>query len=109
VDGIEIIEKAGTGNIKLLADFFHMDIEETDIAESIKQAGRFIGYVHFVDSDRKPAGMGHIDLKSAVDALKYISYKGYLSAEALPWPDSRSAAEQTIKSFKLLCMQSDCD
>ncbi len=108
-DGIEIIEKAGTGNIKLLADFFHMDIEETDIAESIKQAGRFIGYVHFVDSDRKPAGMGHIDLKSAVDALKYISYKGYLSAEALPWPDSRSAAEQTIKSFKLLCMQSDCD
>jgi sugar phosphate isomerase/epimerase len=86
-----------------------MDIEETDIAENIKQAGKFIGYVHFVDSDRKPAGMGHIDLKSAVDALEYISYKGYLSAEALPWPDSRSAAEQTIKSFKLLCMQSDCD
>ena len=47
-----------------------MDIEETDIAESIKQAGEFIGYVHFVDSDRKPAGMGHIDLKSAVNALK---------------------------------------
>lgn len=102
-DGIEIIEKAGTGNIKLLADFFHMDIEETDIAESIKQAGRFIGYVHFVDSDRKPAGMGHIDLKSAVDALKHIGYDGFLSAEALPWPDSQTAARQTMRNFRLLC------
>jgi sugar phosphate isomerase/epimerase len=102
-DGIEIIKKTGTNNIKLLADFFHMNIEETDIAESIKRAAKFIGYVHFVDSDRKPAGMGHIDLKSAVDALKHIGYKGYLSAEALPWPDSQTAAEQTIKNFKLLC------
>jgi sugar phosphate isomerase/epimerase len=103
-DGIEIIKKAGADNIKLLADLYHMDIEEPDIAESIKQAGEFIGYVDFVDSDRKPAGMGHIDLKSAVDALKHIGYKGYLSAEAMPWPDSQTAAEQTMKIFKLLCM-----
>jgi sugar phosphate isomerase/epimerase len=103
-DGIEIIKKANADNIKLLADFFHMSIEEPNIAESIKQAGKFIGYVHFVDSDRKPAGMGHIDLKSAVDALKSISYNGFLSAETLPLPDSQSAAEQTIKSFRLLCM-----
>jgi sugar phosphate isomerase/epimerase len=102
-DGIEIIKKAGADNIKLLADLYHMDIEETDIAESIKQAAGFIGYVDFVDSDRKPAGMGHIDLKSAVDALKQIGYDGFLSAEALPWPDSQTAAEQTMETFKRLC------
>ncbi len=102
-DGIEIIKKAGEDNIKLLADLFHMDIEEMDIAESIKKAAGFIGYVDFVDSDRKPAGMGHIDLKSAVDALKSIGYDGFLSAEASPWPDSQTAAEQTMKTFKLLC------
>jgi sugar phosphate isomerase/epimerase len=102
-DGIEIIKKSGSDNIKLLADFFHMDIEEKNIAESIRQAAEFIGYVHFVDSDRKPAGMGHIDLKSAVNALKFIGYDGFLSAEALPWPDWQTAAEQTIKTFRLLC------
>lgn len=102
-DGIEVIKKSGSNNIKLLADFFHMDIEEKNIAESIKQAAEFIGYVHFVDSDRKPAGMGHIDLKSAVDALKSIGYNGFLSAEASPLPDSQTAAEQTMKTFKLLC------
>jgi sugar phosphate isomerase/epimerase len=103
-DGIEIIKKAGADNIKILADLYHMDIAERNVAESIKQAGKFIGYVDFVDSDRKPAGMGHIDLKSAVDALKHIGYEGYLSAEALPWPDSQTAAEQSIKTFRLLCL-----
>jgi sugar phosphate isomerase/epimerase len=103
-DGIEIIKNSGSDNVKLLADFFHMDTEEKNIAESIKQAAEFIAYVHFVDSDRKPAGMGHIDLKSAVDALKSIGYDGFLSAEASPWPDSQTAAEQTIKIFKLLCV-----
>lgn len=107
-DGVEIIKSSGADNIKLLADFFHMDIEEENIAESIKQAAEFIGYVHFVDSDRKPAGTGHIDLKSAVDSLKYIGYDGFLSAEALPLPDSQAAAEQTIKTFKLLCTQPKC-
>jgi sugar phosphate isomerase/epimerase len=108
-DGVEIIKETGADNVKLLADFFHMDTEEKNIAESIKQAAEFIGYVHFVDSDRKPAGAGHIDLKSAVDALKYIGYDGFLSAEALPLPDSQAAAEQTIKTFRLLCMQPKCD
>ncbi len=102
-DGMEIIKNSGSDNVKLLADFFHMDTEEKNIAESIKQAAEFIGYVHFVDSDRKPAGMGHIDLKAAVDALKHIGYDGFLSAEASPWPDSQIAAEQTIKIFKSLC------
>jgi sugar phosphate isomerase/epimerase len=108
-DGVEIVKETGADNVKVLADFFHMDIEEKNIAESIKQAAEFIGYVHFVDSDRKPAGMGHIDLKSAVDALKYIGYDGFLSAEALPLPDSQAAAEQIIKTFRLLCMQPKCD
>jgi sugar phosphate isomerase/epimerase len=103
-DGVEIIKKTGSDNVKLLADFFHMDIEKENIAESIKQAAEFIAYVHFVDSDRKPAGMGHIDLRYAVDALKYIDYDGFLSAEALPLPDSQAAAQQTIKTFRLLCM-----
>lgn len=103
-DGIEIIKNTGEGNIKLLADLYHMDIEEKSVAESVKQAAGLIGYVDFVDSDRKPAGMGHIDLKSAVDALKHIGYNGFLSAEALPWPDSQTAAEQTIKTFRLLCV-----
>ena len=33
-------------------------------------------------------------------ALKEIAYNGYLSAEAFAWPDSRTAAEQTIREVR---------
>jgi hypothetical protein len=37
-----------------------------------------------------------------VAALRELSYTGYLSAEALPLPDSETAAQQTIRSFRTL-------
>jgi sugar phosphate isomerase/epimerase len=84
----------------LLADLFHANIEEVDIAAAISAAGRHIGHVHFVDSNRRPAGCGHIDYAPIVAALREIGYDGYLSAEALPWPDSEGAARQTMKVFR---------
>jgi hydroxypyruvate isomerase len=32
-------------------------------------------------------------------ALKEINYKGFVSAEAFPYPNSKDAATQTIQSF----------
>jgi hypothetical protein len=34
------------------------------------------------------------------EALKEISYSGYASAEAFPFPDPDTAAKQTIDSFR---------
>jgi sugar phosphate isomerase/epimerase len=56
--------------------------------------------VHFVDSNRRPAGMGHIDFVPIAQALRDIEYEGYASAEALPYPDSLGAAQQTIAAFR---------
>ena len=47
--------------MKLLADLFHMNIEEANLAEAIRAAGSHIGHVHFADSNRRAAGMGHTD------------------------------------------------
>jgi len=99
-DGVELIKSLSCTNIFLLADFFHMSIEEESIVDAIREAGDYIGYVHFVDSNRRPAGMGHIDLAEAAQALSEIGFDGYASAEALPYPDPDSAAAQTIAAFK---------
>ncbi len=97
--GLHILDRLSTKNVKLLADLFHMNIEEVNIADAIRQSGPRIGHVHFVDSNRRPAGNGHIDLKLVSKALDEIQYQGYVSAEAMPWPDSESAAKTTIESF----------
>jgi sugar phosphate isomerase/epimerase len=58
--------------------------------------------VHFVDSNRRTAGCGHINYAPIVEALREIGYEGYLSAEAFAWPDSETAARQTIAEFRRL-------
>lgn len=89
-------------NIVILADMFHMNIEETDIAEAMKAGGDLVGHVHFADSNRHAMGFGHTDPAPVVAALKEIDYSGYLSAEIFPLPDADKAAERTINTIKPL-------
>jgi sugar phosphate isomerase/epimerase len=98
-DGAELIESVGVGNVYLLADLFHMNIEEVSVTDAIRAAGSRIGHLHFVDSNRRAAGMGHIDLAAVGRALSEIGFDGYASAEALAWPDPDRAAAQTIAAF----------
>jgi len=98
-DGVKFLKSLKTTNVKLLADLFHMNIEEANIADGIRAGKGYIGHVHFVDSNRRAAGLGHIDFKPIAAALKEIGYDGYASAEALAYPDSDAAAKQTIDAY----------
>ncbi|MEY4569310.1 MAG: hypothetical protein RLZZ398_749 [Verrucomicrobiota bacterium] len=89
-------------NVVLLADLFHMNIEERDLAAAICEAGRHIGHVHFADSNRQAMGFGHTDPEPVIAALQKIQYSGYLSAEIFPLPDPETAARQTISSIHSL-------
>lgn len=99
-DGVTLLKRLDNQRVKLLADLFHMNIEETSLADSIRSAGAYIGHVHFADSNRRPIGFGHTAMAEAAAALNEIKYAGYLSAEAFPWPDPDQAARQTITAFK---------
>lgn len=100
--GVELMESLQTDNVRLLADLFHMNIEEICLARGLKDGGRWIGHIHFVDSNRRPAGCGHIEYEPVVAALNEIGYSGYLSAEAFAWPDSFAAAQQTMREYQRL-------
>ncbi|MFM7182408.1 MAG: TIM barrel protein [Verrucomicrobiales bacterium] len=98
-DGAAFIESRALENIVLLADLFHMNIEETNPSAAIREAGRHIGHVHYADSNRRAMGFGHTDPKPIMAALRESGYTGYLSAEILPLPDPDTAARQTISSI----------
>jgi sugar phosphate isomerase/epimerase len=98
--GADFLETLDSGNVVLLADLFHMNIEEESVPDAIRKNGKHIGHVHFADSNRRPVGMGHTNMKEIAQALTDIGYDGYASAEALPWPNPDAAAEQTIRAFK---------
>ena len=87
-------------NTKILLDTFHMNIEDADMSKAILDCGDLLGYIHIADSNRLYAGAGHIDLKKIINSLKAVDYKGFISAECLPLPDSETALAGWIKGVR---------
>ncbi len=100
VDGASYLESLKTTNVRLLADLFHMNIEEANVADALLAGAKHIGHVHFVDSNRQAAGLGHTDFAPITQALREIGFSGYVSAEAFPLPDSDTAAVKTIEAYR---------
>ena len=94
------LESLETRNVKLLADLFHMNIEEADSAGAIRTVGRHLGHVHFADSNRRAIGFGQTDVGPIAKALIDVGYEGFVSGEIFPWPDPETAARRTLESFK---------
>ena len=98
--GGELLARVGGERLALLADLFHMNIEETDIAAALSAAAAQLGHLHFVDSNRRPAGRGHLSYAPIAAALGAAGYRGWASAEAFSYPDPEAAARQTIHSYR---------
>lgn len=98
--GVDLMESLNTTNVRLLADLFHMNIEEADIAAALLAGDLHVGHIHFVDSNRQATGFAHMDFEPIIAAINEMGYEGFLSAEAFPLPDPHAAAKQTIDFFK---------
>ena len=91
---VAAVERIGAPNVHVLLDAFHMNIEEVSLGDAIRATGEHLGHFHIADSNRQAAGMGHLDFVEAAEGLAAIGYDGWLSAEILPLPSDRAAAEQ---------------
>lgn len=89
-----------TKSIRLLADTFHLNIEEASVPAAIRNAGALIGHVHLADSNRHAAGFGHTDFGPIAAALREGGYDGAVSAEILPCPDPDAAARQARQAYR---------
>jgi sugar phosphate isomerase/epimerase len=100
--GLALIEAVGAANLGLLADTFHMNIEEPSIEGSIRAAGSRIFHFHVADSNRWHPGAGHLDFASILQALLGTGYTGFVCGEFLPLPDAETAARRGIAHLRRL-------
>ena len=91
----------------MLVDTFHMNIEEGDLAKTIRDCAEEIRYIHLADSNRRYPGQGHTDFHTILRTLREIGYDGVLSAEVLPWPSKEAAAANWLASTKQLLSETD--
>jgi sugar phosphate isomerase/epimerase len=80
-DAVAIVDEVGSPAVSVIADTFHMSIEEPDIGAAIRAAGGHIEHVQLGDSDRLEPGHGHYDWAETLDALEAIGYDGWLAME----------------------------
>lgn len=99
---VEFLQQHQLEQVALLADCFHMNIEETNLAAALQAHGAWVGHVHFADSNRRAMGMGHTATEPLAQALVAIHYQGYLSAEVLPLPTADEAAAQFLQTVRHL-------
>lgn len=74
--------ETGAENVKIHLDSYHMNIEETDVAQAIVNAGDRIGFFHIGDSNRGYLGAGNIDFNPYLRALFQAGYTGPISFES---------------------------
>jgi sugar phosphate isomerase/epimerase len=80
--GVEISQAVGSPACRMMADLFHMHIEETDMPRAIREAGtEYIYNVHLADSTRRLPGSAFTDFRSCFRALKEIGYDKFCGLE----------------------------
>ena len=83
-DAMIVIDEIAAGNLGVLLDFFHANIEDVSIPGAIRMAGSKLMNIHLSDSNRDAPGTGHIDFIDAIKALAEVGYEGYISMGFLP-------------------------
>ncbi len=79
--GAAICQRVGHPNVRVMADFFHMHIEEADIAASLADNLSYVNHVHLADSNRDLPGCGHMDFAPAFRVLKQSGFSGAFALE----------------------------
>ena len=82
---LEVIERAGHGNLALEHDLYHMDIMEGRLIPRLEEIMPRIGHVQFADNPgRHEPGTGAIDYPAVFAALDRLGYDGWTAAEYRP-------------------------
>ena len=77
----ELCQAVNSPRVGILADFYHMNLEEAHLDQSIAAAGKWIRHVQLADSNRYLPGQGHMDYRPGFRALVEIGYSHFLALE----------------------------
>lgn len=95
---VDIIKRVGSPNLKLLFDFYHVQIMDGDLITRLRQHKDYIGHIHTagnpgrceLDEDQE------IYFPALMKALLEIGYEGYVGHEFIPTRDPLEGLRQAV-------------
>jgi sugar phosphate isomerase/epimerase len=107
-EALPIAEEIGSDRIGVLADLFHVNMEDGPVPETMRRAGKKLMHIHLADSNRQIPGTGHIDFLEMVRTLNEMNYSGYMSVDSVPpKPDWKTLLEGSITFMKQMEQQAE--
>lgn len=80
--GVEICREVDSPGCRMMADLFHMNIEERDLPTALRETPpELLRNVHLADSVRRLPGSGHTDFRACFRALKEMDYGHFCGLE----------------------------
>jgi sugar phosphate isomerase/epimerase len=79
--GAALCAAVGSTAVGLLADTYHMNIEEDDPCAALRAAAPWLGEVHVSDSNRHQPGTGHVPFAAVLATLRDVGFDGVLGLE----------------------------
>lgn len=88
----EVVERVDHPSCKVMIDLFHAGIEEKDLGNAIRTAGKNLHHLQVAENDRGTPGTGQFDWNGIASALKDIGYDGHVIIETFS-PDNELLAK----------------
>lgn len=96
-------EEVGSKSLKVLGDFYHMNIEEANPVESLRASSPYLGHIHLSDSNRLEPGAGHFNFEATLEMLRRIGYTGFMAFEGRLSGESKQVLHKSV-AFLQACL-----
>jgi hydroxypyruvate isomerase len=84
--GVEMCQRIGSENVKLLYDIYHMQINEGDVIRTIRDHHQYFGHYHTagVPGRHEIDETQELFYPAIMEAIVKTGYKGYVAQEFIP-------------------------
>lgn len=103
--GIELCERLGSPNFKLLYDIYHMQINEGDIIRTIQEKNAYFGHYHTagVPGRHEIDDSQELNYPAIMKAIAATGFKGFVAQEFIPTGATAQAKEKALRQAIKLC------
>ena len=101
-EALAYLDEVASPWVGMTLDVFHAHLEERDLGEAFRAAGRRLWHVHVADTNRRGLGGGHLDVAAMVDALQRIGYAGALVLEVVPTGADATSSDARRRSVPIV-------
>ena len=93
-----IVNSVGSPNLKLLFDFYHVQIMDGDLIQRVRQYANIIGHVHTagVPGRNEIGDEQEINYPGVIHALRAAGYEGFIGHEFMPLGDPAQGIHEAM-------------